>query len=298
MEQSIVTSLLLPLALGVIMLGMGMTLTLSDFKRVVLYPKAAIIGLTCQLVLLPLLGFGLASIFFDSPELAVGFILIALCPGGATSNIISHLAKADLALSISLTAISSLVTNFTIPILLNIALFHYLGGDQAVQLPLFKTFVQIFAITILPVSLGMLLKRRYPNFALKSQKAMNTISMVFFVLILLAAILKERENIIPYFKQAGLATLLLNVGDLGMGYYLGKIFSLNKRQSSAIAIETSIQNGTLAIALALSPAILNNAQMAVPGAIYSLLMFATAVVVIILSKKSNAAESLKELQLS
>lgn len=298
MEQSIVTSLFLPLALGVIMLGMGMTLTLFDFKRVVLYPKAAIIGLICQLILLPLLGFGLASLFFDSPELAVGFILIALCPGGATSNIISHLAKADLALSISLTAISSLVTNFTIPILLNLALFTYLGGDQAIQLPLFKTFVQIFAITILPVSLGMLIKRKYPNFAFKSQKAMNIISMVFFVMILLAAILKERENIIPYFEQAGLASLLLNSGSLLIGFYLGKFFSLNKRQRSAIAIETGIQNGTLAITLALSPAILNNTQMAVPGAIYSLLMFVTAAIVIIFSKKSNAAESLKELQLS
>ncbi|MBK6266782.1 bile acid:sodium symporter family protein [Marivirga sp. S37H4] len=298
MEQSTLTAIFLPLALGIIMLGMGMTLNVSDFRRVVLYPKAAIIGLSSQIVILPLLGFGLAAVFFESPELAVGFILIALCPGGATSNLISHLAKADLALSISLTAISSLITNFSIPILLNVALFHYMGGDQAVQLPLFKTFVQIFVITILPVSIGMLIKRKYPAFALRSQKAMNIISLFFFILILLAAILKERENIIPYFKQAGLATLLLNVLSLLIGYYLGKMFSLNKRQSSAIAIETGIQNGTLAIALALSPVILNNTQMAVPGAIYSLLMFVTAAVVILSSRNGNAAESRKELQLS
>ncbi len=297
MEQSALTAIFLPLALGIIMLGMGMTLSLDDFKRVALYPKAALIGLGTQLVLLPILGFGLAAVFFESPELAVGFILIALCPGGATSNLISHLAKADIALSITLTAISSLITNFTIPFLLNLALLHYMVGDQSVQLPLFNTFLQIFAITILPVAIGMGIKAKYPHFAFKSQKTMNIISMVFFIMILAAAIVKERENIIPYFKQAGAATLLLNVSSLLIGYYIGKFFQLNKRQRSSIAIETGIQNGTLAIALALSPTILNNTQMAVPGAIYSLLMFLTAAVVILLSKKQNAAESLKELSL-
>lgn len=297
MEQSVLTAIFLPVALGIIMLGMGMTLSIEDFKRVALYPKAAIIGLCTQLILLPILGFGLAAIFFESPELAVGFILIALCPGGATSNLISHLAKADIALSISLTAISSLITNFTIPFLLNIALLHYMVGEQAIQLPLFNTFLQIFAITILPVAVGMGIKAKYPKFAFNSKKAMNIISMVFFILILAAAILKERENIVPYFKQAGMATLLLNVTGLIFGYYIGKLFQLNKRQRSSIAIETGIQNGTLAIALALSPAILNNTQMAVPGAIYSLLMFVTAAVVIFISKKQNASESLKELSL-
>jgi BASS family bile acid:Na+ symporter len=297
MEQSALTAIFLPVALGIIMLGMGMTLSLNDFKRVVIYPKAVVIGLSTQIILLPLLGFGLAAIFFESPELAVGFILIALCPGGATSNLISHLAKADVALSISLTAISSLATTFTIPILLNVALMHYMVGDQAIQLPLFNTFLQIFAVTILPVSIGMVIKAKYPTFAFNSQKVMNIISTVFFILILLAAILKERENIVPYFRQAGLATLLLNMSSLLIGYYIGKLFQLNKRQRSSIAIETGIQNGTLAIALALSPAILNNTQMAVPGAIYSLLMFVTAAVVIILSKKENASESRKELSL-
>jgi BASS family bile acid:Na+ symporter len=298
MEQSVLTAIFLPLALGIIMLGMGMTLTINDFRKVALYPKAAIMGLISQLILLPLIGFGLAALFFSIPELAVGLILIALCPGGATSNLISHLAKADLALSISLTAISSVITNFSIPILLNLALAHYMTGEKAITLPFVKTFAQIFLVTILPVAIGMIIKKKRPVFALKSEKAMNIISTVFFVVILSAAILKERENIIPYFEQAGAAAIMLNLTALFLGFILGKLFGLNRRQRSSIAIETGIQNGTLAIALALSPAILNNSQMAVPAAIYSLLMFVTAAVVILISKKQNSAEALKELSLS
>ena len=288
MEQSLVTALFLPLALGIIMLGMGMTLTIEDFKRILIYPKAVVAGVVCQLILLPLLGFAIVSAFDMAPELAVGIVLLALCPGGATSNIISHLAKADLALSISLTAISSVVTNFSIPIFLNLALFHFMGGEQAIQLPLATTILQIFVVTILPVSLGMYVKKRFPAFTDRSLKAVNTMSAVFFVIILLLAILKERANIIPFFQQAGLPALLLNLSGMAVGYLAGRILSLDFRQQVAISIETGIQNGTLAIAIALSPVILNNSQMATPAAIYSLIMFATAGAVIFFSRKETA----------
>lgn len=287
MEQSMVTAVFLPLALGIIMLGMGMTLTLHDFRRVFLYPKAILIGLGNQLLLLPLLGFGLALAFGLRAELAVGLMLLALCPGGATSNIISHLAKADLALSISLTAISSTITNFSIPIFLNLALFYFMGGEQAIQLPIGQTMLQIFVVTLLPVSLGMWIKSRFPAFTERSLKAVNLISAVFFVLILLLAIVKERANIIPYFQQAGLAALSLNAGALLAGYFIGKLWGLSRPQNMAISIETGIQNGTLAIALALSPAVLNNTQMAIPPAIYSLIMFVTAAVVVMLSRRKG-----------
>lgn len=144
MEQSELTKLFLPLALGIIMLGMGMTLTLADFRRIVKFPKAVLLGLGNQLVLLPLVGLVMIFAFDLKAELAVGLMLLALCPGGATSNLISHLAKADLALSITLTAISSVVVNFTLPFTLNMSLAHFMGGDQAIQLPLFETFLQIF----------------------------------------------------------------------------------------------------------------------------------------------------------
>jgi bile acid:Na+ symporter, BASS family len=285
MEQSAVTALFLPLALGIIMLGMGMTLTIDDFRRIVKDPRAVLVGLSAQLVLLPLFGLLLAVGFELRPELAVGLMLLALSPGGATSNLISHLAKADLALSVTLTAISSIVTNFTLPIFLGMALQHWMQGDKAIELPFIETFAQIFVVTILPVSLGMVIKQRFPTFTEKSLKAVNIVSAVFFVLILLLAILKERENIVPYFKEAGIPALVLNLGALLLGYLSGLFFKLDLRQRVAISIETGIQNGTLAIAIALSPVILNNTEIAIPAAIYSLMMFVTAGAVVLWSRQ-------------
>jgi BASS family bile acid:Na+ symporter len=267
------------------MLGMGMTLTINDFKRVFTSPKAVLLGLSNQLLLLPILGLLLIWAFNLNGTMAVGIMLLALCPGGATSNIISHLAKADLALSISLTAISSTITNFSIPIFLNLALFHFMGGTEAVQLPIGKTIIQIFAVTILPVSIGMVIKQKLPAFTEKSLKLVNVLSAVFFVLILLMAIVKERENIVPYFQQAGIPALLLNAVAMFMGYFTGLTFALEFKQRVAIAIETGIQNGTLAIAIALSPVMLNNTEMAIPAAIYSLIMFGTATLVVLWSRK-------------
>lgn len=285
MEQSVVTALFLPLALGVIMLGMGMTLVVDDFRRIFVYPKAVVLGMVNQLLLLPVVGFLVAISFNIQPELAVGIMLIALCPGGPTSNLIAHLAKADLALSISLTAITSIVTNFTIPIFLNLSLYYFMGGKEAIQLPFIQTVLQIVVVTIIPVSIGMYIKKRFPVFTRKSLKTVNVISMVFFVLILLMAILKERAHLIPYFQQAGLPTLLLNASALLLGYFTGKLMSLKRSQRVSISIETGIQNGTLAIAIALSPVILNNTQIAIPPVIYSLIMFMTAALVVILARR-------------
>lgn len=289
MEQSIVTSLFLPLALGIIMLGMGMTLTVGDFKQIFVSPKAIMLGLGNQLVLLPVVGFLVAISFQMPPELAVGIMLIALCPGGATSNIISHLAKADLALSVSLTAISSVITVFSIPVLLNLALYHFMGGRQAIQLPVGQTILQIFVVTLLPIGIGMLIRKKCPAFTAKSLKVVTVLSAVFFVLILLLAILKERAHIVPYFQQSGVAAILLNLSALILGYITGTLMKLNYRQKMAISIETGIQNGTLAIALALSPLVLNNSAIAVPAVIYSLIMFVTALAVVLISRRGQAA---------
>lgn len=290
MEQSALTAIFLPLTLGIIMLGMGMTLTLNDFKKIFIFPKAILLGLGNQLLLLPVIGFVIASSFNMAPELAVGIMLLALCPGGPTSNIISHLAKADLALSVSLTAISSVITNFTIPIFLNFSLFYFMGGKQAIQLPVLQTIAQIFVITIVPISIGMFIKKRFPAFTARSLKTVNIASAVFFVLILLLAILKERANIIPYFQQSGVAALLLNATALIMGFVTGSLLKLEYKQKVAISIESGIQNGTLAIAIALSPVILNNSAIAIPGAIYSLIMFVTATVVVVLARRHRVIE--------
>lgn len=288
MEQSLITAIVLPLALAIIMLGMGLTLTPDDFKRVVAVPRAMLLGLGNQLILLPLIALAIALTFPLRPELAVGLMLIALCPGGPTSNIISHLARADLALSVSLTAISSLVTVFTIPVVLNLALYHFMGDTQTIQLPVGQTILQIFLVTVLPIGIGMGLRHRYPALTARAMGAVNATSLGFFVLILVLAILKERAHIIPYFEESGAAVILLNLAALALGFFSGSWFKLGFRQKVAISIETGIQNGSLAIALALSPLVLNQPAFAIPAVIYSLTMFISGAAVIWLARHNRA----------
>ncbi len=165
MEASFLTAVFLPLALFIIMLGMGLGLTGDDFRRVLIEPKAVLIGLTAQLIMLPLVGFLLVGLFPLSPELAVGVIVLSACPGGPTSNLVTYLVQGNVALSITLTAISSLITVFTIPLVVNFAMQSFMGGAVALQLPFLSTVVQIAVITLIPVALGMALHRFLPEFA-------------------------------------------------------------------------------------------------------------------------------------
>lgn len=169
MEEGLLTTVGLPLALAFIMIGMGLSLTLDDFKRIVRYPKAVVIGLICQLIVLPIVGFLLISYFEVTGAMAVGVMIIAACPGGATSNLISHLAKGDTALSISLTAVTSLITVITIPLIVNYSIVHF-GEEGSVLLPLGRTIAQIFVITLIPVSVGMMIHRKRPHFALRADR--------------------------------------------------------------------------------------------------------------------------------
>ena len=275
MENSILTAVILPVSLAVIMLGMGLTLVLENFKRIVQFPKAAFIGLTNQLVVLPLVGFVLAIVFNLPSEMAVGLMIIAACPGGPTSNLISHVAKGDIALSISLTAVTSILTVFTIPILLSFALSYFSGtSDAQIQLPILDTIIQIMGITVVPVTIGMLINRNFPNFAKKMESPMRIASTVIFVAVLLGIILANKQHIISYIKSVGLVALALNLSTMALGYYSSKLFNLNLKQSISITIESGIQNGTLAIVIATS--ILQQTSMSIPAAVYSLLMFLTS----------------------
>lgn len=290
MEESILTTLFLPLALAFIMMGMGLSLTVGDFKRIVVFPKAVLLGLGCQLLLLPLLGFALVKGFSMTGALAVGVMIIAACPGGATSNLICHLSKGDTALSISLTAVSSFITVLTIPLIVNLAIDHF-GEAGTVRLPWSQTVVQIFGITILPVSIGMWIKRRRPALSQKADKPVRLISAIFLALIIVAALLKERDHVVDFFRLVGPVTLLLNVASLAMGLAIGAIFLLSRKQMLTLSIETGIQNGTLGILVAAT--LLKNATMTIPSAIYSLIMFGTAVVVIFLGNRWIGAEGAK-----
>jgi len=285
MQDSIITAVFLPLALAFIMLGMGLSLTLKDFKNIFVYPKAMILGLTNQLILLPIFGFALIQLFGLTGALAVGVMILAACPGGATSNLISHLSKGDTALSISLTAVSSLVTIVSIPLIVNFAISHF-GEEGSITLPVMETIIQIAGVTVVPVSIGMFLHKKFPKLSQKADRPVRIASAVFFVLILIAAILKERDNLVEFFIQSGPITLMLNLLTLTVGFFLAKVFLLSKRQAITIAIESGIQNGTLGIMIAAT--LLNNSEMTIPVAIYSLIMFMTATLIILLTNRKSA----------
>lgn len=283
MEKSILTEIFLPLALAIIMLGMGLSLQMADFRRIALKPKATVLGLLNQLVLLPLMGFGIAKALDLPGELAVGLMLLAACPGGVTSNLITHLAKGDTALSITLTAISSLITIVTIPIVVNFSMQHFLSVEKQIAMDVPKMILQIAVITLIPVAIGMFIRSRSAVFAAKMEKPVKIISAVFLVLIIVAAVLKDRANLGAYLAMAGPATLALNVATMLVGYFSAKLLRLPSDQATTISIESGIQNGTLAIGIALG--ILNSAPISIPPAIYSLIMFATGGVVIALGSR-------------
>lgn len=266
---------------------MGLSLTVGDFKRVFIAPKAVITGLIAQLILLPLIGFGLMHFWELRPEYAVGIILLAACPGGPTSNLFAYLGKCDTALSISLTAVSSILTIFTIPFIVNFALHLHMGDGQYVALPVVQTILQIMAVTIVPVGIGMYLKSKKPSLASKAERPVKLASAIVIIIIILGAILKDRENVIPAFRETGLPALSLNVITLVIGFLLAKFAGLSFRQSSTISIEGGIQNGTLAIAIAASSTLLDNPLIAIPPAVYSILMFFTGGAAIAIYGKQN-----------
>jgi bile acid:Na+ symporter, BASS family len=279
METNFLTDLLLPISLGIIMLGMGLSLVPADFKRVALYPRAATIGIINQIVLLPLVGFLLLLIIpMQTPELAVGIMILAACPGGPTSNLISHISRGDTALSITLTAFSSLIVVFTLPLVINFALKYFLQHGEYVPLPVFDTIVKVIIITIIPVAIGMLIRAKAPKFSDIMSKPVKLMSGVLLFVIILAAILNDKDNFISFFKQAGPVALALNVSMLLIGYFSARLFRLRISQSITISIESGIQNGTLGIAIAAT--LLKNPTMTISPAIYSLIMFMTAGVII------------------
>ncbi len=273
MESSFLSLVLLPLALAIIMMGLGLSLTINDFKRVVVYPKAVIIGLICQMLVLPTICFFIAKGFGLAPELAVGLMLLSAAPGGPTANLYSHIAKGDVALNISLTAINSIISLFTIPLIVNFAIASFLQTDQVVPMQ-FKKVIEVCVIVLLPVSIGMLLRSKASKLAAQLEKPVKIASAIFLVLVIILTVLKERKHISQDFQQVGMAALLLNVLSMGVGYFIPRLFNLGKKQAIAIGMEIGIHNGTLAIYIALS--VIGNSVMSIPPVIYSLIMFFTA----------------------
>ncbi|MBX3724562.1 MAG: bile acid:sodium symporter family protein [Xanthomonadales bacterium] len=273
MQATLVTTVLLPLALAVIMFGLGLGLTAGDFARIARYPKAVLVGLALQTGVLPWAAFGIALALRLPPELAVGLMLLAASPGGATANIYSHLARGDVALNITLTAVNSLLCLITLPVILNLALTWFMGAGQFVPPP-FAKIVEVAVIIVVPVSLGMVLRAALPGFAVRAEGPVRVLSVAVLVLLVVAAVAQAWSTLLAYLGAVGLACLAFNLASMGTGYAAPLALRLPRRQAIAIAMEIGIHNGTLAIYIALN--VLGSAAMAIPAAIYSLIMFVTA----------------------
>jgi BASS family bile acid:Na+ symporter len=284
MENNVLLQVFLPLALFIIMLGMGLSLVVDDFRRVLRFPGAVAIGLLLKLVLIPMLTFGILLLFPLQPELAVGFILLAACPGGATTNLITNLAKGDVALSITLTAIASVITVFTIPVMVNMGLEHFMGESREIHLPFGRTVVQILAITVVPVLIGMALNARWPVLSKKAEQPVKIISAVFLVLIIAAALLKEQDNVVDFFQKAGPVAIILNLLGMILGYIVTWLLTRRKQQAVTVGVEVGIVNGTLGITIAAG--ILGNSVMTIPSAIYSIIMFPSVLLLVWLGHRN------------
>ena len=282
--MNIVTDVILPLALAFIMFVLGMGLTGADFLRVIKQPRNFFVGAFSQIILLPIIAFILVKIWPIAPELAIGVMIIAAAPGGVTSNLLTSFAKGDVALSVSLTAIISLLCVITIPFIV-LTSVELLGGSNITKdISLLSMSRDMFLIVTVPVILGMLLRKFSSGVALKLEPIAKKISIVLFVLVLLGAIAAERENVISYFAQAGLITLILNVVMMIVAYYVAQSLASGTRQKKCITIECGLQNGTLAIFVATS--IFGGGMYVIPAATYSLIMFATSLMFVYLVRKT------------
>ena len=282
--MGIVTDIFLPLALVFIMFALGLGLTSADFLRVLKQPKDFFVGAISQIILLPVIAFVLVKLWPISPELAIGVMIIAAAPGGVTSNLLTSFAKGDVALSISLTAIISLICVFTIPFIVLTSIELLGGSNIAEDISLFSMSRDMFLIVTVPVILGMLLRKFSSGVALKLEPIAKKVSIALFVLVLLGAIAAERENVISYFAQAGLITLILNVVMMIVAYYVAQSLASGTEQKKCITIECGLQNGTLAIFVATS--IFGGGMYVIPAATYSLIMFATSLIFVYLVRKA------------
>lgn len=273
MQSTMITAVFLPLAVGIIMLGLGLSLTPADFRRVFEYPRAVLVGLICQTLVLPLICFGLIKAFGLPPELAVGMMLLAASPGGASANLFSHLARGDVALNITLTAVNSVLSLITLPLLIGLSLAAFMDQDKTVPIQTGKV-LQVVGVVIIPVVIGMVVRARRPGFAERLDRPVRITSAALLAILVIAALVQQRAMLGGAIVAVGGAALAFNLLSLGIGYYVPRLVGLDRKQAIACGMEIGIHNAALAIAIA--DKVLGNQEMAVPPAIYGVLMFFTA----------------------
>ena len=274
-----------PIALALIMLTLGLGLTTSDFTRVIKQPKDFLIGLICQVILLPIIAFVLIKILNVQPALALGVMIIAAAPGGVTSNILTKFANGDVALSVSLTAIISLLSILTVPFIViksaDLLDINYLSKEISMS----GISIKMFLVVTLPVVIGMLIRKFAQDFIIKRTALIEKISLTLFMIVFISIWLEEWDNIIMYISRAGIITLILNVTMMVLGFYVAKIFASGIEQRKCISLECGLQNGTLAVFV--STQIFDDIIYLIPTASYALIMFVTSIIFVLLLKKIN-----------
>ena len=274
-----------PIALALIMLTLGLGLTTSDFTRVIKRPKDFLIGLICQVILLPIIAFVLIKILNVQPALALGVMIIAAAPGGVTSNILTKFANGDVALSVSLTAIISLLSILTVPFIViksaDLLDINYLSKEISMS----GISIKMFLVVTLPVVIGMLIRKFSQDFIIKRTALIEKISLTLFMIVFISIWLEEWDNIIMYISRAGVITLILNVTMMVLGFYVAKIFASGIEQRKCISLECGLQNGTLAVFV--STQIFDDIIYLIPTASYALIMFVTSIIFVLLLKKIN-----------
>ena len=274
-----------PIALALIMLTLGLGLTTSDFTRVIKRPKDFLVGLICQVILLPIIAFVLIKILNVQPALALGVMIIAAAPGGVTSNILTKFANGDVALSVSLTAIISLLSILTVPFIViksaDLLDINYLSKEISMS----GISIKMFLVVTLPVVIGMLIRKFAQDFIIKRTALIEKISLTLFMIVFISIWLEEWDNIIMYISRAGVITLILNVTMMVLGFYAAKIFASGIEQRKCISLECGLQNGTLAVFV--STQIFDDIIYLIPTASYALIMFVTSIIFVLLLKKVN-----------
>ncbi|MGF7122705.1 bile acid:sodium symporter family protein [Rhodococcus sp. TAF43] len=276
--DSALATVALPAALAIIMFGLGLSLTVADFARVARHPRVVTIALACQLLILPAVAFGLVLLFDLPPLLAVGMMVLAASPGGTTANLFSHLYRGDVALNITLTAVNSVIAVVTLPLITNFALGHFDPDDTGTSMGLdFTKILQVFAIVLIPVAIGMLVRAKREDFAQRMDRPVRIASALVLVLVIVGTIAAERENVPSYLADVGVITILFCLISLAVGYWIPKLLSVGQRQAIACSMEIGVHNSTLAIAISIS--VLDSVDIAIPAAVYGVVMFPLAAAV-------------------
>ena len=268
------TQVALPIAIILIMTGVGLSLTPADFTRVLKQPKAFFVGVICQMLILPLIAIAVIALTGLTGELAIGLFILSLCPGGATSNLYSYLAKADVGLSVSLTAVIGFITPFTIPVLALWAISFYGSEGDQFDLPIITTWIKLMIVTVIPVLIGMAVRGKWADMAKRSERFVSIFSMAVLAFVIASICVNLGEKLIDFALAAGPAAIILNLTTMALGYFAGKFLLHQESQSRAITIEVGMQNGTLA--LLITSGILESSSMSIAPSIYSLFMFISA----------------------